>query len=279
MKLCTSYYQDENHKNKADQIRFSMYNLNNALSYLMLHERKSIIIEILSMHEMRDGHQVCPSIEVMKQLQIEHDITYDFYLMEDLLEYRKNCIANDDAIYKYFYHYPVSTWGMVRILLESQVSDIVLGEPLVFMKNEVEKYIHPYAKTRAYPHKGKPSLALEFTSLPAINHFFVLPQWVEAYDFIDTFDLLDDNIARESALLDIYKEPQYIYKLSHVVPSITSNITGAYIDNDFVTKRLNCNQTCLKNPNGCHYCEMYEKMYSILEKQHANNIEPADGES
>lgn len=276
MLLCSSYYQNDIYKEKVDQIRFSMYNFNSALAYIMNHPNKNIIIEILSLHEERDGHRVCPTIENMKRLQLENNITYDFYDLNDLLEYYRIC-KEDTNNYKYFHHFPVNSWGMVRVLLECKVSDIVLGEPFVFMKDAVERYIHPYVQTRAYPHKGKPFIALEFENMPPINHFFVLPQHMHLYSHIDVFDLLDDNVTRETALIDVYTKPEYNLKLRHLIPSITTDISGAFIDHTFALKRTNCGQTCLKGQTTCHYCDAYEKMYTVLaakhEKESSENIE------
>lgn len=255
-----------------------MYNFNNALIYLTEHPDKNIIIEILSLDEEREGRRVCPAISRMQTLQMENNIIYDFYSIDDLLTYGRLC---DHSVpnYKYFHHFPVSTWGMARVLLEAKVSDMVLGEPLLFMEKEVNKYIHPYVTTRAYPHKGKPSLALEFDSLPAIHHFFGLPQYNDLYTHIDVFELLDDNIVRESALIDTYNQPTYIYRLNHLIPSITSNVTGAFIDESFMTKRLNCGQVCMKSANSCHYCKNYEHMYEVVSGQAITNVSQENGES
>ncbi len=279
MLLCSSYYQNDIYREKVDQIRFSMYNFNNALSYLMTHSEKNIIIEILSLHEERDNHRVCPPIATMMKLQRENNITYDFYSIEDLIEYYKLCAVDDnpDVKYKYFHHFPASSWGMIRILLEAKVSDIVLGEPFVFMKEAVDRYIHPYVQTRAYPHKGKPSLALEFENMPPIQHFFLLPQHMSMYNHIDVLDLLDDNITRETALIDTYTKPTYNFKLKHLIPSIKSEITGAYLDGEFAAKRSNCGQSCMKSEHVCHYCKTYEKMYETWAKRHGALDENIEG--
>ena len=279
MLLCSSYYQNDIYREKVDQIRFSMYNFNNALSYLMTHQGKEIIIEILSLHEEREGHRVCPPIETMKTLQKENNIVYDFYSIDDMLEYYRICKEEnkEERVYKFFHHFPATSWGMIRVLLEANVSDIVLGEPFVFMKEAVDRYIHPFARTRAYPHKGKPTLALEFENMPPIQHFFLLPQHTSVYTHIDVLDLLDDNITRETALIDTYTKPAYNFKLKHLIPSIGSEITGAYIDDAFAAKRTNCGQSCMKNENVCHYCKTYEKMYEVVAKRNSALDENIEG--
>ena len=78
--------------------------------------------------------------------------------------------------------------------------------------------------------------------MPPIQHFFLLPQHTSVYTHIDVLDLLDDNITRETALIDTYAKPAYNFKLKHLIPSIDSEITGAYIDDAFAAKRTNCGQ-------------------------------------
>lgn len=266
MLLCSSYYQNAQYRDKVQQIRFSMPSLNAAIEYLMNHSTKTIIIEILDLHEEKNGHTVCPSIEKMIALQKENpNIIYDFYALNDLEEYVNS--GGKENNLSYMYHFPVSTWGMVRVLLTYKVSDIVLGEPLMFMAKEVNAYIKPYARTRVYPHKGQPSIAVPLEEMPAINHFFALPQHMGMYEeYIDVFDLLDDNIVRETALIDIYTKDSYNFSLHYLIPSITSNISGAYITEELVERRMNCKQRCIMDPNGCHYCEMIEKMYEYYKK-------------
>lgn len=269
MLLCSSYYQNDLYREKVDQIRFSMYNFNNALSYIMRRPNKEIIIEILALHEEREGKRVCPTVEKMMKLQAENPtITYDFYSIDDMLEYYFACKEDTEITYKYFHHFPVTSWNMVSVLLGCKVSDIVLGEPFVFMADEVNKYIHPFVRIRAYPHKGKPAFIQSINNIPSsICFFFMIPQYMNLCTHIDIFDLLDDNIVRESALIDVYTKSNYNFKLKHLIPSIGSDLTGAYLDEQFFTRRLNCHQACMKSPNTCHYCTAYEKMYETIAKK------------
>lgn len=282
MKLCTSYYQNDIYRKKVDQIRFSMHALNPALEYVMRNPEKEIIIEILDLNEQKDNKNVCPSLSKMKSLQQTYNIIYDFYSLDDLLAYAQNCHEDTDEEclhYKCMYHFPVATFNMARVLLAIGVSDMVIGEPLIFQRNDIINFIKPHVTIRAYPHKGQPDLAYK-AGLSPIRHFFILPQHIDKYDYIDVLDILDDNIVRESALIDVYTKPRYDFSLSFLLPYMTGhNITGAFIDELFVEKRMNCGQRCMRHPHACHYCDAQETMYETMKHRFTDNIEPADGES
>lgn len=259
MKYCTSYYQPENIRAKVDEIRFPIQNLTVALTYANNHSDKRIIIEIASLTAPK-----IPSLDKLSRLQEETpNLTYDFFELQDLAKYNKstNCGRN------YMYHYPAVTWAMIQILMYHKVSDIYIGEPLVFDLNAISKYVKENGiKIRVCPHKVKNEFTKEIESDLGIRHFFVLPQDADAYgDYIDVFELLDRNIVREEALVRTYtaKEP-YTHALDYLIENIGVELNCALVDDRWITRRLNCQQRCLKSPKECDFCYRHMRMLEAV---------------
>lgn len=264
MKYCTSYYQSSLIRTKVDEVRFSIGSFNSALDYADDHLDKRIIIEVLELHE-----EHVPSISKLHQLHQEHtNISYDFYNLYDLIEYSRAYERQANYI---MYHQPALTWGLVQILLYYNVSDIVIGEPLTFNVTELEKNIHSKnVKLRIRPHLAKTKIARGIETDCGIHHFWVLPQHVKFYEqYIDVLDLLDDNVARETALVNAYTcGEDYEGRLDTLVEGVETEVGAAFIDDKFVQRRLTCGQNCLKNSNYCHFCDQYIKMYDVIAANH-----------
>lgn len=263
MKYCTSYFQSEPARQKVNELRFSIHVLNDALGYAERHSDKRVIVEILDLHAERT-----PTIEKLHKLHEEQmNIYYDFYNLHDLVEYARWL---GDYENKYImYHQPALTWGLVQILLYYKVCDIVIGEPLAFNMNELEKNVHPHARIRIRPYFAKPEIARGIETDLGIHHFWVLPQHMHFYEpYVDVIDLLDDNIVRETALVNTYtSNKEFSARLDTLIEGVECGIGASFIDDKFVQRRLTCGQSCLKNSNYCHFCDQYVKMYDVIAAQ------------
>ena len=98
------------------------------------------------------------------------------------------------------------------------------------------------------------------------HHFWILPQHLYLYEnYIDVIDLIDDNIVRETGLINAYTSTlPYNAHLSTLIQGLNSDIGAGFIDETFVNSRLNCGQYCMKNKNSCHRCDQYIKMYDVI---------------
>lgn len=263
MNYCTSYFQSEAIRQKVNELRFSTKALNDALGYAERHSDKRVIIEILDLHE-----QHLPAIEKLHKIHEEcSNIFYDFYDLSDLVEYAKHFRRNVNYI---MYHQPALTWGLVQILLYYNVSDITLGEPLVFDMPEIKKNIQSRGvKIRIRPNFAKPMLARDVETDKGIHHFWVLPQHMYLYeDYVDILDLLDNNSVRETAVVNAYTSADpYTARLDTLIDGVECGIGASFIDDKFVQRRLTCHQNCLKNSNYCHFCDQYVKMYDVIAAQ------------
>lgn len=262
MKYCTSYFQSEPVRQKIDELRFSTAAMNDALGYAERHSDKRVIIEFLDLHA-----EHIPTIEKLHKLHQEQpNIYYDFYNLHDLVEYAR---AFDRQANYIMYHQPALTWGLVQILLYYKVCDIVIGEPLAFNMNELEKNVHPHARIRIRPYFAKPEIARGIETDSGIHHFWVLPQHMHFYEpYVDVIDLIDNNIVRETALVNTYtSNKEFSARLDTLIEGVECGVGASFIDDKFVQRRLTCGQSCLKNSNYCHYCDQYVKMYDVIAVQ------------
>lgn len=263
MQYCTSYYQSEPIRKKVNELRFSSRAINDALGYAERHPDKRVIIELLDLHD-----DYMPPMEKLHKLHTEQtNVYYDFYNLHDLVEYSR--FLKDNENHYIMYHQPVLTWGLVQILLYHKVSDIVISEPLTFNMQELAQNIHPKVKIRVRPYFAKPEVARGIETDSGIHHFWILPQHIHLYEpYIDVIDLIDDNIVRETALVNTYtSNKEFAARLDTLIEGIESSIGASFIDEKFVQRRLNCGQNCLKNNNYCHFCDQYVKMYDVIAKQ------------
>lgn len=252
MKYCTSYHQTTAHLEAVNEVRYSAQALTTALDFLQRHADKKIIVEILDLNAAS-----VPSIEKLQKLQTECATLYlDFYNLSDLENYSKYCknYSNDIHI---MYHHPAVTWALVQILIYYKVSDILIGEPLIFCKKELMALKARYNLTiRAIPASAQNALGVGIEENSGLRHFWILPQHVPLYeDYIDVLDILSNKQDRESALLDIYlAEKPYIASLQFLIDNIDSSALGAWFDESFVSRRFNCGQRCLTITSKCNGC-------------------------
>ena len=254
MKYCTSYAQNEDIRKLVNEIRFPVSLLNRAIEYGIDHKDKRIIVEIRNLH-----NEKMPSIDQLKDLLAENiNFSLDFYILSDLIEFSKAGGVN------LMYHYPVMTWGLVQILSYYKVSDITIAEPLFFSMEKIKKNIK--CNIRVCPCIAKQKIEYNVKNDYGIQHSFILPQHMPLYEkYIDVLDLMDSNIDREATLVQVYiKAKSYIGPLDALVSGIETQLPASIIDEEFVQKRLNCNQVCMENLDNCHYCPMYLSLFNTI---------------
>lgn len=246
MKYCTSNRQQLATLAFVDEVRYKINNLNNAIYYAESNPGKRVIIEI-------DRITANPTIDKLCNLQKEiTNLDYDFFDLRDLREYSKMNAG------RYMYHHPATTWAMIQILKFYRVSDILLGEPLVFDLEKTNKYIRNCGiKIRVCPHKVKgDSFSMDNQNDYGINHFFAVPQSADWYDnYIDVFELIDDNEIREKSLVEVYaNKKEYHYSIIHLIQNLNVDLTPAFIDEKWLVRRTTCQQKCIRSLEECAYC-------------------------
>lgn len=260
MDFCASHQQFESCRNKLQELRYPINNINAAINFSQEHPNHRIILEISSLEDCG-----VPIKKLNKLLSENTQLYLDFFNLSDLMLWQEQAAEKG----RYMYHHPVSLWSVITVLCHLQVSDILLGEPLVFQMKEVSLYIkklYPNIKLRFCPHIGQPVIAQNITN--ELNHFWVLPQHLYLYeDIIDVCDIFEKNKVRESALVDLYiKQGDYEGPFDILIENSSVNILSSYIPRELAVRRMNCGQKCMMNAEGCHTCDLYIKALMGLKK-------------
>ena len=268
MKFCTSYRQNPDILHKVQQIRYSPARIDIAINWIEENLNTDAIIEIadLALTNLKE--------EQIYNLVKEHEHMYiDFYKLEDLKR-----LHNLYPIKRYMYHYPITSWIDLNYLLHfDSICAITIGEPLIFDLKAVKTLISRIDNTiqlRAWPSIGRPSKYNDYPGNHGLCHFWVLPQHVSLYDdYIDIFDILDENVDREKVLCDYYCNARpWFLCLSNFFKNMDTNVDGYYVDDEWIEKRLNCGQRCFRPSPTCYHCEDHHMLYDLM-KAHPEILE------
>lgn len=261
MRICASHHQYETYRNKIDELRFPSNAMNSVLNFLQNHQEHRIIIEVKNIDDC--GITKDKLYQLVKE---NPQLVLDFYQIADLKT------ASEIIPGRYMYHYPVNMWELIQVLINYQVSDILIGAPLTFQMNHIKSYIkEPYGiKIRVCPHMG--SLKHLLATQDGIEGFWILPQHLHLYeDIVDVIDILESNILRESTLIDVYSKQDYNLSLSLLIENIKSNLNAVLVDEDIARIRMNCGQKCMIHKSLCHSCDVRirtkEKLFKQLNKK------------
>lgn len=262
MKICTSYRQLKMGRDKVQEFRYPIQLLNVVLENLESDYHTIYIIEI-------------PDMETQEELTFEqiHDLAkdysnlfFDFHKFEDF-----QYAASESNERKYMYHFPVNTYMDIQYLLQYPgLAAITLEEPLTFDMERVHKTIKEdeerNIQIRIYPAIGKPSRYLDYKGDNGINHFWVLPQHIKLYEpYVDVIDIIDKSETREHALVSLYTNPlPYIVAIKPFFKNVDSKVIGAFVDEDWAMKRLNCQQTCLHKGIHCTFCLRQDSFFNFI---------------
>lgn len=261
MKFATSFYQTGESRNKMDEIRFPFQALTAAIEYANANPDKRAIVEH---KDIKKGDKAYLPYEKMYELQAEiNNLYYDFYDFAECREYAKYSMAQPYAICHYMFHAEATNWGLVQILLYYHVSDITVGEPLVFQCTNLAALKEKGVTIRVKPHQ--PAALVDIKNDSGIKHFWVLPQHVTAYEpYIDVFDLITPNHKTEELLIKFYSRNTYEGPLKDVFINMKSEYAAGLIDEKWLNRRFNCGQRCMEIPSKCSHCDQMLKYYDLI---------------
>lgn len=270
MRICTSYRQPQSVQIKAQEIRYPISLLDSVLERLETDYITDIIVEIYDYDANTD---VAP--EKIHDLATSFsNLFFDFFKFDDF-----KFFAGTYEERKYMYHFPVNTYMDVQYLLQYQgLAAITLEEPLTFDLPNVHKAIkwdeERNIQIRVYPAIGKPSRYRDYVGDNGINHFWILPQHLYLYeDYIDVIELTDKSERRERALVNMYSNQiPYLLSIDPLFPGVDSNMMGAFVDEDWVEKRIKCQQTCLQKGIHCGLCLRQDKFFQFC-LEHPEDID------
>lgn len=269
MKLCINNYTLAT--DKIQEVRFPFRLMNEAIDYSNEHQDKRIIIEIFELEDPK-----MPPIEKLHSLQEDTNFTYDFHNFNDFIKYAQNTtpFESEDGTQwrRIMYHYPATTWAMVKICQYYRTTDIAVTEPLVFQCDQLKGLRKLGFTIRANPHRGM-AAPLAAIGENGLNHFWVLPQHLHLYeDCIDVFELELDRAVQEKSLIDLYTH-DYNYDLSLLISNYNcaEAVYGSNISEEYVAHRMNCCQRCMLPTNSCHYCMRPEYEKKLLHTYKGNS--------
>lgn len=263
MKICTSFRQPGSVQEKMQQIRYPITSLNNVLERLQTDYSTDYIVEIFDL-----DNTDLTAVKIHSLAVDFSNLFFDFHKFDDF-----KLIASQCDERKYMYHFPVNTYMDVQYLLQYPgLACITIEEPLTFDLDNIHKVIKEDEERdiqiRVYPTIGRPSRYRDYKKDNGINHFWILPQHLNLYEeFIDIIDLSDRSQKREHALCKIYTSNiPYLFTIQPLFKYVDSNVIGAFVDEEWATRRLNCKQTCLQKGVHCMMCLRQDRLYnSILE--------------
>lgn len=267
MNFCVSHRQIKGNHSKLTEVRFKNQAINEAIEFAANHFDKKVIIEITNKNET--------PLQMMLNLQEEYpNVYYDFHDLATLIDYSKKYKAKftkAQDTYPYMLHIAVMNWGLVLILRYYKVSDILIGEPLFFQMTKVKREIKDKGIKIRFKPTTRMAEAFAGTEEPGIRHAWMIPSQMYLYeDYIDVLELVDEKASREEALVNIFAgTTKFNFSISAICPSVVPGIPAAYVDEEWTRRRLNCEQKCLENSNGCVYCEAKIKMYDAWKKWHS----------
>lgn len=200
----------------------------------------------------------------LETLQQHSSFLFDIYDFSTYISYLRQDPSLSSSL---LYHYPATTYALLRIHTYYKVTHIMIGEPLLFQVNDLSLLRQSGFILHASPLLSlNPALAA--INEPPINHFFLLPQHLSLYEpYIDILEIGDKDPSRQQALINIYTSPEYPYSLSLLFnqPSL-DKVYGSHITPSFVQHRFNCRQRCLAPSHSCHYCENLLHSLSLRRK-------------
>lgn len=231
--------------------------MSNAITLANKYPEKRIVIHIVDLKGTIALDKILNLLVETKNLYLE------LYNIEDLLTISSQLSIRECPNKKIFYHHPVTTFNMIYFLMQQNVSDIVLGEPIVFNLTEVRKMIPKDSGViiRANPAEGRPQLYNLIKNVDdGLYHFWVTPQATYLYDnYIDIFDLSDSNEIRESTLITVFQKKEYPHSLRSLCKNVDNDIPCGMFSEEDLRYRLTCKQRCIQGT--CHRCKIISDMY------------------
>lgn len=263
MQFSTSYRQ-YNHYQQVDEIKFPISLLSNAITTASQYPQKRIVIHIPELNKSS------VALDKLLQLLIETPNLYlELYDISDVVNLSAQLLTRKCTDKKIFYHHAATTFNLIYFLLKHNVSDVVIGEPIVFDLPNVRKMVPQNSGIilRVNPIQGRPPLYNSIRNEDdGLCHFWAIPQSIPFYqNYIDLFDLTDNNEERESTLLTVFLRGEYIHSLSSLCVNVDNSVPCAAFTPEDLQYRTICKQKCIMN--SCHRCRIITDTYFKLKEK------------
>ena len=168
-----------------------------------------------------------------------------------------------DLGFKFYWHYPITTYYDLQGVLALEPEYILLGEPLCFDLERISVYnvkirlvanvAHDNYIPRIYGIRGK----------------WIRPEDVPVYDeYVDVLEFRMCNLEQERTLLHVYKDnKKWLGNLNLLIKNLDFNVDNRAIPEEIGKIRANCQQRCMRH-GACRFCETAFKFADALRKEH-----------
>lgn len=238
---------------QADQIRMRTRDWGRVIDYIEKMPEKTYILD-WTMEELNKD-------EIKWELYQAYAEKADIVFCVETISYGQAC---DEHGLNWYWKYPITTWYDLMGIIELKPSYIFLGAPLSFSLDKVKAITD-------IPIRLCPNLAYD-AYIPRENG--ICGQWIRPEDqveygkYVDVFDFETVDLARERTLLHVYKDNGYWPgNLNLLITNLNVDVDNRTIPDETGAYRTKCEQRCMRNPDGCHFCETAIKFSNVLKEQ------------
>lgn len=166
----------------------------------------------------------------------------------------------------------INTYAELNELIEEGACYVLLDQPLFSSIDKIKRFNIPV--------RWIPNITNPYGHLQRLTHgIWIRPEDIEQYNIhekcVVEFIQPPGLTRGEQALFDIYKKGTWEQRLGNLVQDFNEKDWVNYlIDEELITKRLNCGQRCEEYPqgNGCHACDLALQLSDPALLQQAKNL-------
>lgn len=231
------------------------YCLSSRLEAKYLAKADEIRVEYRDRHILPDLAIAYPNADLILHYGLK-----DYVNWEEIKEYNTIaqgrlicCFSNlTDAMIaknvRRFVDFPIESFSELRVIANLGFCYAYLGPELFFRLDKVKKIGVP---VRAMPHTSISASGL----LHGPCGQWIRPEDQHVYEeYIETFDLWDDDLTREAALYRIYSEDGWPNNLGLLIKGLECNVDSKTLTSGLAEIRLTCGHRC-QATGGCGLCE------------------------
>ena len=218
------------------------------IKFIEKYRTHRINLFIKELNEDKDFPIFLALLEKYTDVQLIFCFPYYFDSLEEKL--------NNMGIPHYYKEY-VTTWDQFQGFLQLNVTDIFLGDEILFNISTLSTLAKKQNKNlRCYCNVSQSSWA----HTKPIKTFFIRPEDIDLYKtYIDTFEFYvnDKDYNKLNILYTIYaKDKAWYGRLNEIIVGFSTDEDSRYISPPFGYERLNCGHRCMQyDTQPCAICD------------------------
>lgn len=259
MSFCVYYDKDFEYTDEVQELRivYRPKDRKNLQEFLTNYSTKHrIIIEITKIKDV--------SFEELAMIKLKHP-DFNFTLTIDETFTKELMSLLDDTGLPYYFNSVISNIDQFNGLLQTNVTDILVGENLCFHADNLHKLAKKYnKKLRVFVNVVQSSWLDKENS---ITDFFIRPDDIDLYsNYFDVFEFWAEK-NRQNVLYEIYQKDKYWYgNLEDLIAGFKGHSFNANLLSLFGEKRINCGKKCAYGIH-CEWCKRINHLSQALQNQ------------